>query len=91
MTTMPQTLDAAETLQSVLAAVDIVVAVRVGDAAPALVNEFVRLPRAEVEREVEHFTASGFTPVPDRTGCWQLDLSAGGPPLPDLFEVVERP
>jgi FkbH-like protein len=36
------------------------------------------------------FLAScGFTSVPGRAGWWQLDLSAGRPPSPGWFEVVE--
>jgi FkbH-like protein len=57
--------------------------------ATRLVVEYVRTKKNAVV--AGFLPASGFTPVPDRTGWWQLDLSAGSPPLPDLFEVVERP
>jgi FkbH-like protein len=33
---------------------------------------------------------SGFTPIPDRPGWWQLDLSHGAPRLDCPFEVIER-
>jgi FkbH-like protein len=38
----------------------------------------------------EFLAESGFTTVPERDGWWELDLSAGAPPVPQLFEVLER-
>lgn len=56
--------------------------------ASRLLGEY--LPTRKNRVVAEFYGDCGFTAVPGRTGWWELDLSAGVPGVPALFEVIER-